>query len=46
VDAFVKKITCQRLTSGGLQLIGDTVIRMAEAEGLDAHAHAVRIRLQ
>jgi histidinol dehydrogenase len=46
VDAFVKKITCQRLTSGGLQLISDTVIRMAEAEGLDAHAHAVRIRLQ
>jgi histidinol dehydrogenase len=46
VDAFVKKITYQRLTTAGLQLISDTVIRMAEAEGLDAHAHAVRIRLQ
>lgn len=46
VDAFVKKITYQRLTTAGLQLISDTVICMAEAEGLDAHAHAVRIRLQ
>jgi histidinol dehydrogenase len=46
VDAFVKKITYQRLTTAGLQLISDTVIRIAEAEGLDAHAHAVRIRLQ
>jgi histidinol dehydrogenase len=28
----------------GLHLISETVIEMAEAEGLAAHAHAVRIR--
>ncbi|NCI46971.1 histidinol dehydrogenase [Sediminibacterium soli] len=46
VDSFVKKITYQRLTEEGLQLLGNTVISMAEAEGLDAHANAVKIRLK
>jgi histidinol dehydrogenase len=45
VDSFVKKITYQRLTREGLQNIGNTVITMAEAEGLQAHAEAVKIRL-
>lgn len=45
VDSFVKKITYQKLTKEGLNKIAATVITMAEAEGLDAHAHAVRIRL-
>lgn len=45
VDSFVKKITFQQLTSQGLSLIGDTVVAMAEAEGLDAHAKAITIRL-
>jgi histidinol dehydrogenase len=45
VDSFVKKITWQRLTSRGLQNIGQTIITMAEAEGLQAHANAVKIRL-
>jgi histidinol dehydrogenase len=45
VDSFVKKITFQQLTREGLARIGDTVMRMAEAEGLDAHARAVGIRL-
>ena len=46
VDSFVKKITYQKLTQQGLQQIGNTVVLMAEAEGLQAHAHAVTIRLQ
>ncbi len=46
VDSFVKKITYQKLTQQGLQQIGTTVVLMAEAEGLHAHAHAVTIRLQ
>ncbi len=46
VDSFVKKITFQKLSREGLAAIGDTVIRMAEAEGLTAHAEAVRVRLQ
>jgi histidinol dehydrogenase len=45
VDSFVKKITYQQLSREGLQRIGDTVIRMAEAEGLQAHANAVSVRL-
>lgn len=46
VDSFVKKITYQKLTAKGLQNIASTVVHMAEAEGLDAHARAVLIRLQ
>lgn len=45
VDSFVKKITFQRITQQGIQRIGKTIITMAEAEGLDAHANAVKIRL-
>jgi histidinol dehydrogenase len=45
VDSFVKKITYQKLSKQGLHNIADTVQLMAEAEGLDAHANAVRIRI-
>ncbi|MDF2190230.1 histidinol dehydrogenase [Paraflavitalea sp. CAU 1676] len=45
VDSFVKKITFQQLTRQGLQMIGRTVELMAEAEGLEAHANAVRVRM-
>lgn len=44
VDSFLKKITFQRLTREGLDNISQTVIEMAEAEGLMAHAQAVRVR--
>lgn len=46
VDSFIKKITFQQLSEAGLRNIGNTVILMAEAEGLQAHAEAVRIRLK
>ncbi|CAN5456396.1 histidinol dehydrogenase [soil metagenome] len=46
VDSFVKKITFQKLTQHGLQNIASAVIKMAEAEGLQAHANAVRVRMQ
>ncbi|MDQ6609617.1 MAG: histidinol dehydrogenase [Bacteroidota bacterium] len=45
VDSFVKKITYQKLSEEGLKNISETVIKMAEAEGLDAHANAVKVRL-
>jgi histidinol dehydrogenase len=45
VDSFVKKITFQQLTQEGLQNISKTVIAMAEAEGLQAHANAVKVRM-
>ncbi|HEY8399319.1 MAG TPA: histidinol dehydrogenase [Flavihumibacter sp.] len=44
VDSFVKKITFQELSEAGLQSIASTVVEMARAEGLDAHANAVIIR--
>lgn len=45
LDSFVKKITFQQLTREGLQNIGDTVMHMAEAEGLEAHKNAIKVRL-
>ena len=45
VDSFVKKITFQQLSKDGLQNIGDAVMQMAMAEGLDAHKNAIAIRL-
>lgn len=44
VDSFVRKVTYQKLSKEGLQNIGRTVMLMAEAEGLDGHANAVRVR--
>lgn len=46
VDSFVKKITFQKLTADGLKSIGTAVQSMAVAEGLDAHARAVKVRLE
>jgi histidinol dehydrogenase len=46
VDSFVKKITYQQLTNEGLNNIADAVIEMAEAEGLGAHANAIRVRFE
>jgi histidinol dehydrogenase len=45
LDSFVKKITFQQLSITGLQQIGPAVIALAQAEGLEAHARAVSIRL-
>src|SRR5450432_171666 len=45
LDSFVKKISFQQLTREGLQSIANSVIEMAVAEGLEAHAAAVKIRL-
>jgi histidinol dehydrogenase len=44
MDSFMKKISFQQLTREGLLSISDTVIDMAGAEGLHAHAAAVEIR--
>lgn len=45
VDSFVRKITFQKITLEGIRLLGPTIIEMAKAEQLDAHANAVKIRL-
>ncbi len=46
IDSFVKKVTFQKLSREGLTNIGKTVMEMAGAEGLAAHANAVSIRLK
>jgi histidinol dehydrogenase len=43
---FVRQITVQRLTAAGLRRIGPTVIDLATAEGLSAHAASVAIRMK
>jgi histidinol dehydrogenase len=45
LDSYLKQITFQALDARGLRDLGPAVIRMAETEGLEAHAAAVRIRL-
>lgn len=45
LDSFIKKITVQRLTKKGIENLAPTVIKMAEAEGLTAHAEAARVRV-
>ncbi|MEO6075767.1 MAG: histidinol dehydrogenase [Dokdonella sp.] len=45
VASFQKQITVQELSSDGLRGIGACAITLATAEGLDAHARAVSIRL-
>ena len=43
---FVRQMTVQRLTPAGLRRIGPTVIDLATAEGLSAHAASVAVRMK
>lgn len=45
LDSFVKKITFQKLTAGGIRNLGGAIELMAEAEFLQAHKNAVSVRL-
>ena len=44
VDYFIKKSSIQIIEKEGLSQIGDTIVAIAEEEGLNAHADAVRAR--
>src|ERR1700756_2490547 len=44
--SFQKHITSQEITREGLQALGTVVTTLADCEGLQAHANAVRVRLQ
>jgi histidinol dehydrogenase len=46
LDSFVKKITFQLLSKKGLATLAPTIEILARAEGLEAHARAVSIRLR
>jgi histidinol dehydrogenase len=45
VEQFMRQMTVQELTEDGLRRLAPTVIELATLEGLDAHAQAVKIRL-
>ncbi len=46
VDQFIRYMTVQELTRDGLAGLRDAVVCLAGLEGLDAHAQAVRRRLE
>jgi len=46
IDSYMRKITYQQLTPEGLATLAPVITAMAAAEGLDAHAAAVTIRLK
>ena len=42
---FVKVITVQQLSRQGIRRLGPAAVRLAEAEGLSAHAASLRVRM-
>ena len=46
LDSYCRKITFQHLTAEGVSNIGRAVELMAEAEQLEAHANAMRVRMK
>lgn len=42
---FYRRYTVQKLSANGLRNIGPAIVTLAEAESLEAHANAVRLRL-
>lgn len=45
IDSYMRKISFQELTADGLRSLAPVITAMATAEGLDAHAAAVTVRL-
>lgn len=46
LDSYCRKITFQHLTEEGIRSIGNEVVTMAENEHLEAHANAMRLRVE
>ena len=46
VESFMRRMTIQELSKEGLEGIGGAIETMALAEGLDAHAAAVKVRTE
>lgn len=46
VQTFLKRTSVLSLNRGDLEMLGDACVRLAELEGLGAHAHAVEVRLE
>ena len=46
MDSFMRKMTLQELSRDGLASLAPVIVNMARAEGLDAHARAVTLRIE
>jgi histidinol dehydrogenase len=46
LDSFCRKITFQEISPEGIRRLGETIRIMAAGEQLDAHRHAVTVRLE
>lgn len=46
IDSFTRKITYQELSEEGIRGLSECIVTMAEAEGLDAHANACKLRTE
>ena len=46
IDSFMRKMTIQELSHDGIESLAQTIVAMAEAEGLEAHANAVKVRIE
>lgn len=46
IDSYMRKMTLQSVSRQGLETLASTITDMAEAEGLQAHANAVTVRLK
>ena len=46
VHTFLKRTSVLSLNRGDLEMLRDACVRLAEMEGLGAHAHAVEVRLE
>ena len=45
IESFMRRMTLQHITPDGIEALAPTIIAMAEAEGLEAHAAAVKVRI-
>ena len=46
LDSYNRKVTFQHLSAEGVKSIGEAVVTMAENEQLEAHANAMRVRME
>ena len=44
-ESFMRRMTIQEITPAGIAALAPTIVTMARAEGLDAHANAVIVRM-
>jgi histidinol dehydrogenase len=46
VHSFMKRTSVLSLNRGDLEMLKEATVRLAQLEGLTAHAHAVEVRLE